>query len=146
MGHVKVYESIYWKRFCNLLSRDKFWSLIVASNCTQKLIKADQPMNFPLISLSLQSTIHHPKKKTATRLELFLLTNDFSSRCRRRKFVTRPSLTFLTTSLKIAALSGLHAVMSRLLICKNSPNCSMYSFSSSRRRFSLLHLLICDRG
>lgn len=55
-------------------------------------------------------------------------------------------LTFLTTSLRIAALSGLHAVISRLLICKNSPNCSIYSFSSSRRRFSLLHLLICDWG
>lgn len=43
-------------------------------------------------------------------------------------------------------MSGLHAVISRLLICKNSPSCSMYSFSSSRRRFSLLHLLICDWG
>lgn len=55
-------------------------------------------------------------------------------------------LTFLTTSLKIAALSGFVAFMSRLLIWRNSPNCSMYSFSCSRRRFSLLHLFIWDCG
>lgn len=55
-------------------------------------------------------------------------------------------LTCLTTSFKIAALSGLGAFMSRLLMWMNSPNCSMYSFSCSRRRFSLLHLLICDCG
>lgn len=55
-------------------------------------------------------------------------------------------LTVFTTSFKIAALSGLVAFMSRLLICRNSPNCSMNSFSCSRRRFSLLHLLICDCG
>lgn len=55
-------------------------------------------------------------------------------------------LTCFTTSFKIAALSGLGAFMSRLLMWINSFNCSMYSFSCSRRRFSLLHLLICDCG
>lgn len=55
-------------------------------------------------------------------------------------------LTVFTTSFNMAALSGLQEAISRLLICKNSPNCSMYTFSSSRRRFSFLHLLICDCG
>lgn len=65
----------------------------------------------------------------------------YESKCHKIHF-----LTVLTTSFKIAALSGLVAFMSRLLICRNSPNCSMNSFSCSRRRFSLLHLLICDCG
>lgn len=55
-------------------------------------------------------------------------------------------LTVFTTSFKMAALSGFDEVMSLLLIWRNSPNCSMYSFSCSRRLFSLLHLLICDWG
>lgn len=66
---------------------------------------------------------------------------------RRRQNVKKyQRLTVLTTSFKMAALSGLVEFMSRLLICRNSPSCSMYSFSCSRRRFSLLHLLIWDCG
>ena len=79
----------------------------------------------------------------------------FYTRCHFKSCLTRNktsknivflALTVLTTSLKIAALSGLQAVISRLLMCRNSPSCSMYSFSSSRLRFSLLHLFICDCG
>lgn len=67
-------------------------------------------------------------------------------RCPAIKHTRSHALTVLTTSFKMAALSGFVLVMSRLLICRNSPSCSIYSFSCSRRRFSLLHLLICDWG
>lgn len=64
----------------------------------------------------------------------------------KKKKMAEKYITVLTTSLRMAALSGLVAFMSRLLIWRNSPSCSINSFSCSRRRFSLLHLFICDCG